>query len=126
MNSYTKYRDNRKHDTRISAVRCKACKTFTVGPEMGLCPKCMKPPVPRDHNGDRRRAVVVLKCPRGIYTPGEASFTREQFRLGLLDGIWPLGMIVRNEGGDFVCVCGKGKHYREPVVVLPRQWIVAL
>ena len=125
MSSYPKVRDNRKHDRRISAVRCRACREFTVGPEMWLCPKCMKPPPRTDYNEVRLRSVRVLRCPKGEFKPG-ATFTLVQFREGLHDGTWPLGMIVRAEYGDFVAVCGKGKHYREPAEVLPREWLEAI
>ena len=125
MNVYRKPRDTRKHDTRATAIRCRSCREFTVGPEMGLCPRCMKPPAPREYNDVRLRSVRVLKCPKGEFKPG-ATFTLSEFRFGLHDGTWPLGMIVRAEDGDIVCVCGRGKAYREPVGVLPREWVVAL
>jgi len=85
----------------------------------------MKPRVLRDYNEARLRSVRVLKCPKGQFKPG-ATFTLVQFREGLHDGIWPLGLIVRAEDGDIVAVCGKGKHYRKPANTLPRQWVVAL
>jgi hypothetical protein len=90
---------------------------------MGLCSKCLKPEKTskdKDSNGERPRSVVVLKCPHNTFRGG---FTREQFRDGLKAGIWPLGMVVRGEGGRMVAVCGKGKYYRDPAETLPRQWL---
>ena len=66
-----------------------------------------------------------MKCPKGEFKPG-ATFTLAEFRFGLHDGTWPLGMIVRAEDGDIVAVCGKGRHYRDPGEHLPLEWIVAL
>lgn len=107
----------RKYDTRITAVRCKVCGVYTVGPEYGMCPKCIKPPVHLEATGDHR-SVEVLKSTG--FRPG-AKFTLVEAEAMLKDGIWPLGTVIRM-GGEIVAVCGVGKHYREPADKLPRQW----
>ena len=107
----------RKHDTRITAVRCKVCGVYTVGPEYGMCPKCIQPPVPPHADRDQR-SVEVLKSKE--FRPG-AKFTLVEAEAMLKDGIWPLGTVIRM-GGEIVAVCGKGRFYREPADKLPRQW----
>lgn len=112
----------RKYDTRITAVRCKVCGDFTVGPEYGMCPKCIKPPTHlMDVNGEHR-SVEILKS--SGFNRG-AKFTREETEKMLADGHFPLGTVMRF-GGQIVAVCGVGKCYREPAAELPRQWTVAI
>jgi hypothetical protein len=94
--------------------------------EMGLCAKCLKPEKTHkdmDSNEERGRSIRVLKCPHNTFRGG---FTREQFRAGLRAGIWPLGMVVRDDAGDLRAVCGRGAAYRDPAEQLPRQWTRAI
>ena len=97
-------------------LRADACSEYR------LCTSCLHPP----RRGLRKRgpgmvdSIVVLKCPGNAIGRGN-SFTREEFRVSLRAGHWPLGMIVQTNEGIKV-VCGVGKAYREPADTLPGQW----
>lgn len=87
--------------------------------EMGLCWKCVLPPSHYEPMG-RPQPVKVLKSSDEAFVGG--TLNQEQFEQSLKMGVLPLGMVVRHPNGDILAVCGKGKYYRDPAEVLPREW----
>ena len=91
--------------------------------EYGICMRCLYMSNRRGPNAmGWRRGVTVLKCPHREIVAG-SRFDLFSFRETLRAGSWPLGMIVRSEGGIIKCVCGVGKAYRHLADEYPPQWL---
>jgi hypothetical protein len=105
--------------------RCKWCGRMAnvSGMAYDLCTDCLHESevAPRAYNEHRAGQIKVLFAPRDDMLVGK-TFTRDEFRAGLRMGTWPPGMVVRGEDGYLVAVCAKGKLYRNPADVLPREW----
>ena len=87
------------------------------------------------YGGNGKGSVVVVKCPHDIYPRGNklpwCQFGNGTYRSTLVDGYFPLGMVVEYRGKQYA-VCGDGswwlrqKKLGYPQVPYPEQWLTEI